>query len=81
MGRGDNPSRNWNALQNALLLRVSELWMGSAVSQMDDPRSEPRAGNQRHTRTRNVSLPTQAKTFVTDRHGTVHLLRHIAVLQ
>ena len=38
MGRGDNPSRNWNALQNALLLSVSALWMGSVVSQMDDDR-------------------------------------------
>ena len=36
MGRGDSPSRNWNALQTALLLKVSALWMGSTVSQMDD---------------------------------------------
>ena len=32
LGRGDSPSRNWNAL----LLRVSALWMGIAVSQTDD---------------------------------------------
>ena len=38
MGRRDSPSRNWNALQNASLLRVSALWMGSAVSQIDDAR-------------------------------------------
>ena len=38
MGRGHNPSRNWIALQNVLLLRVSAMWMGSAVSQMDDAR-------------------------------------------
>ena len=38
MGRGDSPSRNWNALQNALLLIVSALWMGSAVIQIDDTR-------------------------------------------
>ena len=38
MGRGDSPSRNWNALQNALLLRVSALWMGSAVSEIDESR-------------------------------------------
>ena len=38
MGRGNSPSRNRNALQNALLLRVNALWMGSAVSQIDDAR-------------------------------------------
>ena len=38
MGRGDSPSRNWNVLQIALLLRVSALWMGRAVSQTDDAR-------------------------------------------
>ena len=38
MGRGDNPSRDWNALQNALLLRVSALRMGSAVRQIEDAR-------------------------------------------
>ena len=38
MGRGDNPGRYWNVLQNALLLRVSALWMGSAVNQIDDAR-------------------------------------------
>ena len=41
MGRGDSPSRNWNALQNALLLRVSALWMGSPVSHIDDAREAP----------------------------------------
>ena len=32
MGRGDSPSRNWNALQNALLLRACV---------MDGQRGEP----------------------------------------
>ena len=35
-GRGGRPSRNWNALQNALLLSVRALWMGRVVSQMED---------------------------------------------
>ena len=36
MGRGNSPIRIWNVLQNALLLRVSEMCIGSAVSQIDD---------------------------------------------
>jgi hypothetical protein len=36
MGLGGSPSRNWNELPNALLLRVSALWIGNAVSQMDE---------------------------------------------
>ena len=35
-GRGGRPSRNWNALQNVLLLSVRAVWMGRAVSQMED---------------------------------------------
>ena len=38
MGRGDSPSRNWNALQDVLLLRVSALWMSSTVTQIDNAR-------------------------------------------
>ena len=38
IGRGDRPNRYWNVLQNALLLRVSALWMGSAVSPIEDAR-------------------------------------------
>ena len=35
-GPGARPSRNWKALQNALLLSVRVLWMGRGVSQMEE---------------------------------------------
>ena len=35
-GPGGRPSRNWNALKNALLLSVRALWMSRAVSQMEE---------------------------------------------
>ena len=35
-GRGGRPSRNWNAMQNALLLSARAWWMDRAVSQMED---------------------------------------------
>jgi hypothetical protein len=36
MDLGGSPSQNWNAWQNALLLRVSALCIGNEVSQMDE---------------------------------------------
>ena len=35
-GQGCRPSRSWNALRNALLLSVRAVWMGRAVSQVED---------------------------------------------